>query len=142
MSARLLNPYQRNSVAITLRMLETSLQHAVADLKHQEQGILYRQIVTLTDSQYEQIKQAILEAAGEIARLANTFALPVEVRDSRTDLQGQLAVLWSDLQEIRAAKLRGYGAVAPGLEPVLDPSVLHLIKLVESLTGILSEKMR
>jgi hypothetical protein len=140
MSDRLLNTYQRNSVSITLRTLETTLRMAMTDLNSQQQGILYRQKVTLTEPQYEQIKQTILMAMGEISHLADALSLPVEVQDNRANLQSQLAILWSDLQDMRAAKLKAYGEVAPGLEAALDPSVLRLSEFVQSLMAVLAEK--
>lgn len=130
MSRRLLNPYQRRSVTITLQALETIIRETVAGLSVREQGILYQQKSTLSSQQREQIEALKREILSEINRLAKNLSLPVEFRDTRSALQGQLAVLWSDLYDITAEKWAGYGEVSPDLSPVLDPPVLHLVQLV------------
>jgi hypothetical protein len=138
MSRKLLNPSQRNLVMITLQALEIFMRETVTDLSTQEQGILYQQKSTLSRQQLEQIETLRNEVLHEIDKLAKALALPSETRDIRSRLQGHLAAMMSDLYDIAAEKLVGYGEVAPELSPVLDPPVLHLIQLVRQMMGILS----
>jgi len=133
----LLNPYQRNSVAITLRMVETALREALAELGRKDEGILYRRSGTLSEEQTQQIQRVVEAALQEIESLAQSLDLPVEVHDNRAALLGKLSVLWIDLHEIRAQSLKGYGEVAPGLKAVLDPPVSRLIELVAALSSLL-----
>lgn len=140
MTRRLLNQYQRNPVAITLRTLETVLRETVTRLSVQEQGILYQQETTLSRKQCEQLEQLSASALGEISKLAKTLALPTEVRDKRSTLQGQLVILWSDLHEITAEKLAAYGEVAPDLKPVLNPSLRHLAELVQQMLDVVAQR--
>lgn len=140
MSRQLLNPYQRNPVTITLRTLESVLRETVADLSVQDQGILYQRRTTLSQKQHEQLERLRDEALDEISKLATALGLPVEVQDTRSVLRGQLAVLWSDLHEIRPDRLAAYGAVSPDLKPVLDPPLLRLVELVKQMLDVVAQQ--
>lgn len=122
---------------ISLRMLEMALRGFLAELDTSTDGILYHQTAPFSDEERQQIKMLCDKAFTTIQFLKTTFALPSEVQNSRSNFQGQLAVLWSDLEEIRSRKLRSYGDVAPGLDRALDPSVSELIEIVNQLMGIL-----
>lgn len=137
MNPKLLNRHQRNSVMISLRMLEMALRGFLAELDTSTDAILYHQTAPFSDEERQQIKMLCDKAFTTIQFLKTTFALPSEVQNSRSNFQGQLAVLWSDLEEIRSRKLRSYGDVAPGLDRALDPSVSELIEIVNQLMGIL-----
>lgn len=137
MKPQSLNPYQRSSVAITLRMLEMALRDAMTELDTAADGILYRQTNPLSDLQRQQIKRLCQKAFAIIQTMKEAFALPVEIQDVRSKLQGHLAVLWSDLEDIRSDKLRRYGDVAPDLERTLDPSIAELIQTVNQIMGSL-----
>lgn len=140
MSRKLLNPHQRNLIAITLRELEIVMRETVAGLSAQEQGILYQRKSTLSRRQLKQIEQLSASVLDEISKLTRTLELPVEIRDARSALQGQLAVLGSDLYDIRAEKLIAFGEVSPDLQPVLDPVVLHLAELVHQMLHIVAQR--
>jgi hypothetical protein len=135
----LLNPHQRNSVAVTLRRLEEALRSAQAELSHQDEGILYRKASTLSAAQRRHLEALITSALGEIAALAESLELPVEVLDNRSAVWSKLALMWMDLYDVRAAQLRRYGQVAPGLESMLDPPLTRLIQTMEALTRALEK---
>lgn len=136
MNPKLLNPYQRNNVTITLRMLEMMLRGFLAELNTSTEGILYHQNASFSDEERQQIKTLCEKAFATIQSLKTTFSLPSEVQNSRSNFQGQLAVSWSNLEEMRSHKLRSYGDVAPGLDRALDPSVSELIEIVNQLMAI------
>ncbi len=136
----ILNQYQRDSVANTLRTLELGLRRAVDDLATHDRGILYRRDGTLSDKQIDEMKGLVDAGLHEIEVLAQTLALPVERYDNRAALLGQLSVLWVDLHEIRADSLRRYGQVNPGLAPALDPRLERLIELVAALMNLLQAR--
>jgi hypothetical protein len=137
MNPKLLNQYQRNNVTITLRMLEMMLRGFLVELNTSTDGILYRQTAPFSDDERQQIKTLCEKAFATIQSLKTDFALPSEAQNVRSNFQGQLAVSWSNLEEIRSNKLRSYGDVAPGLDRALDPSVSELIEIVNQLMGIL-----
>jgi hypothetical protein len=139
LTSDLLNRYQRDSVAITLRTLEMALRGAQTELAHRDEGILYRQASTLFDEQRQQFQMLIDAALHEIADLTLKLALPVEVYDSRSALLGKLVALLVDLYDERAAKLARFGKTAPGLEKVLDPPLMRLIQVMEQLTKALAK---
>lgn len=139
MTGDLLNPHQRNSVAVTLRRLEEALRSAQAELSHQDEGILYRKASALSAAQRQNLEALIASALIEISALAERLALPVEVLDSRSAVWSKLALMWMDLHDMRAAQLRRYGQVAPGLESALDPPLTRLIQTMEALTRALEK---
>lgn len=136
----LLNRYQRDSIANTLRTLEMTLRRALSDLNSQDQGVLYQCEGALSDEDVDQVKHIVDIGLDEISMLAQSLALPVETRDNRAALLGQLSVLWGDLHEIRAESLRGYGQVNPALAPVLNPHVERLVELVMALMNLLRKR--
>jgi hypothetical protein len=140
LTSDLLNKYQRNSVANVLRIVEMTLKSAIFDLAREEEGILFHQNGRVSGQQRDRMEQIIEEALREIGDLARRFDLPAERRDTRAALLGKLSMLWSDLHEIRARPLQGYGDVHPDLEGVLDPSVIRLVDLVEELRDCLEDR--
>lgn len=134
MTLDLLNEHQRMALAIVLRQLEMALRGVLADLVNEEQGILYRRKITLPEDKRTQVRQSVEAALERITRLAGDFALPVQVYDNTATLRGSLAILRSDLYDVRADKLRRYGAVNPGLEAALDPYIWDLIELLQTIS--------
>lgn len=64
MSDKLLNPYQRNSVANTLRSVEQALRSTLSDLECQHEGILYELQRTLPDKQLHEAQQLVDRGLG------------------------------------------------------------------------------
>jgi len=130
----LLNPHQRLALAITLRHVEKTLRTILNDLVIEEQAILYRSKITLSEDKRQQVRQLVETALGLVARLAQTFELPPQVIDNTATLRGPLAILRSDLYDAHAAKLRRYGDVDPDLETELDPAIDDLIRILQAIT--------
>lgn len=140
MNHDLLNPYQRNSVAVRLQSAETTLREALAELTDQNKGILYRHVGTISEEQQTQVRLLIDAALDEIAYLAEALSLPVEIRNNRAAVVGKLTILSVDLYEMQSRKLVSYGEVAPGLQEVLDPPLERLLTLTDKLRSILVER--
>lgn len=139
MPDQLLNAYQANYVAVTLRLLEIELRDALQQLNAHQQGILYRRTASMSEHQQQALQGHIDDALAQIAHLAQIFNLPVETQNTRSTLIGQFTVLHGDLYDIRAEKLRGYGDVAPHLPDLLNPSVYQLAQCVKHILNVLAE---
>jgi hypothetical protein len=132
----LLKPHQQRALAITLREVEMTLRKAMADLTDDSQGILYRKKLTLSAEACAEVRHLILAALDEIARLAETFDLPVHLYDNSNMLRGGFAVLRSNLYDMRAEKLQRFGEVSPDSQTVLDPRLMTLITLLQDISQI------
>ncbi|MFC1463417.1 MAG: hypothetical protein ACFLMY_01080 [Candidatus Brachytrichaceae bacterium NZ_4S206] len=136
----LLNSTQYASIEIALRETEIVLRHMLDDMDSHEEGILYAQIVTLTDEQRQLIVTLTSALLDEIAKLAEVLAFSKQRRDPVSSLVSQITVLWSDLVDVRADKLSRYGNVNSEAAQVLNPSLDRMIRLMEDLIRVLSNR--
>jgi len=136
----LLNPYQKNSLRITLRMFEENLRNALEWLDgREEDGILYSRKLTLSPAGREQARQYIKVALGVIEKLSLQFDLRKESNDAASMLRGELDVGWANLLDTRAKKLGRYGKVHPELLSVLDSDVQKLAEIAQQLSAIIGK---
>jgi hypothetical protein len=130
----LLNPAQRNSLTVGLRVFETHLRQARAWLTSEpEQGILVSRSRQLAPDGLAAIMQQIDLALAEIAALADKFDLTPTTQDFGAVFAAQMSADWATLCDLKAAKLRRYGAVAEELTAELDPAMDTLLALASSL---------
>jgi hypothetical protein len=138
LTRELLNFAQLTSVTIALREVEMVLRRMLDDMDSHEEGILYEYVATLTDAQRRTIMALTGSVLNEIASMAEALALPKQQEDPVSSLVGQIAVLWSDVVDVRADKLARYGEVNPYaarvLDPPLDRIILSLHKLMQALS--------
>ena len=126
----LLNPSQRRSVTVTVRSFEICLRQALAWLDGKnENGILYRETLTLSAPKRAEMRKTIETALAEIAATSELFALEREEWDASGLIRSEMSVAWANLLDTQSKKLRGYGDVHPQLAYVLDPHVLLLSNL-------------
>jgi hypothetical protein len=86
----LLNPYQKNSLRITLRMFEENLRNALEWLDgREEDGILYSRKLILSPTGREQARQYIKVALGVIEKLSFQFDLRKESSYAASMLRGE-----------------------------------------------------
>ena len=136
----LLNPYQKNSLRITLRMFEENLRNALEWLDGREEvGILYKRKLNLPQENREQARQYIKFALGVIEKLSHKFDLRKESSDAASMLRGELDVGWTNLLDTRAKKLGRYGKVHPELANVLDADIQNLAEIAQQLSAIIGE---
>lgn len=133
----LLNPAQRSSLTVRLRAFEMTLRQADAWLQNDpDVGILYSYTMDLSPEQRTAVRAQIQVALAEIAHLAATFALVPHRQTFSNMLVAQMSGEWSSLCDVRADKLRRYGAVDPRLPAQLDPSIDTLIELAALLARL------
>jgi len=128
--SNLLNPSQRRSVTVTLRNFEISLRQALAWLDGKnENGILYRETLSLPAPKRAEMRKTIETALAEIAATSELLSLEREEWDAGGLIRSEMSVAWANLLDTQSKKLRGYGDVQPQLANVLDPHVLLLSNL-------------
>jgi hypothetical protein len=135
----LLNRAQRNSLSIMMCESEKTLRHIPDNLTSSERGTLYEYQSSIPTKTLSQIQQQIALAIPDIDSLAKELDLYRTVQSNTSTLLGQLAVLWSDLSDIRVEKLIRYGDVSPELNTVLTPALTRLIQRTEYLMNLLRE---
>jgi hypothetical protein len=135
-----LNPYQKNSLRISLLMFEENLRRAQEWLDgREENGILYRRKLEISEENRKQATRAIVAALKIIEKVSRTFALEVELESASAILRGALTVNWENLMDTKAAKLKRYGKVHPELGGMLDEDIQELAEIALKLSAILGE---
>jgi hypothetical protein len=136
----LLNPYQKNSLRISLLTLEENLRRAQEWLDgREEKGILYHRKLELPDDKRKQASHIIKTALGVIENLSEKFELEAEPQNAASMFQGEFSVNWANLMDTQAGKLRRYGKVHPELHTMLDADVRKLAEIALQLSSILGE---
>lgn len=131
-----LNANQKRVVTVTLRLLEERLAEIERMAAGDEQGVLYRRVARFTPRQRARIGELIAATREEIRGAAEQFDLGRDEQNVERAIIGLLSLTWESLEEIRARKLKSYGAVDPALKETLDPIVQRLIKLVYQLEDV------
>lgn len=139
----LLNPYQKNSLRISLLMFEENLRRTQEWLDgREEKGILYHRKLELPDEKRRQAEHVIKTALGVIERLSEKFGLEVEAQNAASMFQGEFSVNWANLIDTQAGKLRKYGKVHPELHDMLDTDIRNLAEIALQLSAMLGESQQ
>lgn len=134
-----LNPYQKQSLQITLQMLEENLRQLQALLPGASQeGILYHYQAAYPAGRREELHALILAGLEEIAALAERFSLPRTQLDPLKSIGGAMSVAWANLIDSGSGKLARFGPVDPALPEHLDPALDRLAGLTLQLSRLLS----
>jgi hypothetical protein len=133
----LLNPAQRNSLTIGLRVLEMDLRRARAWMHSaEERGVLYRRSLSIASEQRAAMVAQIDLALEVIARLAAQFDLSPAEQDLAALFAARMSADWATLVDLKAAKLSRYGHVSEALAERLDPSLDTLSYAVLALASL------
>lgn len=126
----MLNPSQRNSLSITLRIFEENLRQADAWLQSEENaGILYRHSLRLSPESKGVARHVIEAALNEIAELAHEFGLKPVEKDLTATVIATMSTDWVHLCDAHSDTLVQYGAVDPRLAQTLDPRLDRLAEM-------------
>jgi len=127
----LLNPSQKNSLRISLLLVEKGLLEVEGLLSASEyHGILLQTADDLDNGAKGGIQQLIEEVRGLIKEMKDRFQLDLEVERKSRAIFGKAPLLWEIVTDTDAKRLRGYGETDPRLRAVLDPSIERLGKLL------------
>ena len=82
------------------------------------------------------MQQKIAAGLALVEELAQTLQLEPEIIDLVGSVRGQMSESWANLIDSRAAKLRRYGEVDPGLAQPLDPALDRLVRIAAELSQL------
>lgn len=137
---QLLNPAQKNSLRISLMLVEKGMlevDRLIAAGEHD--GILFRIIDDLGDGTKTSIRQLIEEVRELIKEMRDRFQLEIEVERKSRTIFGKAPLLWEMVTDSDASRLRGYGEIDPQLKEILDPSIKRLGQILLRMHYLVSE---
>ena len=133
----LLNPAQQRSVTVALKMMEEHLRQILQWMSlSEEEGVLFRRKIDLSEEERTKVMKKINEGLDLIAQLAERLNLQPVEEDLNSAIRSQMSVDWANMMDARAEKLAGYGAVNPSLALTLDPSIERLAYVALSLANL------
>ncbi|MCF6149690.1 MAG: hypothetical protein E3K37_13635 [Candidatus Kuenenia sp.] len=137
----MLNKDQKRGLTIALRIMEETIQYIEQVFNNGDySGILYDVKCSLDEGVTREILKRALLIKDKIKTLSKRFDLENELRDPAREILGKLSSSWCILEDVKAIKLKRYGAVADELEDVLDPHLNGIIDLILDIERLLLEK--
>jgi hypothetical protein len=133
-----LNEYQERRLGAALRTIEDRLAHIDALLAGDNQAVTSTMRRELQDDQGRRLRELRAAMLGELADLAERFAVRREQRDEVRSIDAALSAIWVTLEELRGDGLSGSGDVDPADRAALAPYLERMLLLVEQMHGILS----
>jgi len=122
----LLNDDQRRRLATHLRLL-------VQDLD----GLAQSPHLSPPGDAYDAIRALVAQARGAVHDISVALDIPAEHAPSFKRRVAALAEVWAvRMEDLVARRLKGYGAVHPGLAQRLDPGVERLRALLTELARV------
>jgi hypothetical protein len=134
-----LNAGQRSALEVQMRLLETALLEIRRALRDPSPDAMLTHYKPLQPSLAERMEPLIDRMLSEIGIIAGQFHLRPDLMIVGRYIRAQMAGAWSDLQDMRVAKLRRYGAVNPSLYASLEPRLKNLIALTMEAERIVDE---
>ncbi len=134
-----LTPGQASALRASLYLLEQDLEEMERLLLQPERkGLLYTRHNDLSDSLRKELLGQVAHMKQQISSLVNTLGLQPEDQSCRRHLLSILSVRWSDLEDTRPHRLRGYGALSPELSDLLEEKITGLIQILCRMMGQLN----
>ena len=138
----LLNANHRRVLAARLRRAELAAWRLEDQLT--QEVVPQLALTRFTDAPDAQQQTALLHLAArlrrEIAAIASDYQLSGGEESFLRDVKTEFAILWSDLEDMRPAKLRNYGPVHLQIESLLTPRIERLIELAIAISDVASGK--
>jgi hypothetical protein len=119
----MLNPQQRSSLHMTLLAFEKNLRQAQSWLDGaEEDGILYKAKLQLSEERRRQATGEIARALDQIGSLRQSFELEKKEENPLALIRSEMTISWANLLDSRSVRLGRYGDVSAGLTDRLDPT--------------------
>jgi len=140
-SVALLNASQKNSLSMTLSVLEEMLYEIEKNISCGAYcWIMHEMNDDLPAPVKKEIVRKIAVIRERIKVMMEEFDLRKRKRKASGDIMGKLSYAWEMLEGTKARYLRGYGAVAEGLTERLDPQLNAIIALMNEIQKLISMK--
>lgn len=133
----LLNEAQKNSLAVTLRLLEERilfLRYMVRERRIE--GILFQFDNNFSEQERERLERKFEQLLETIQVIKDTFDLPQKAMTLSAMVNVFSSHFWSLLLDEKSPALKRYGQVDAQLAKVLDPLIDRLIHLLSELDGL------
>lgn len=129
--SNVLTDNQRRKILVTIRFLEE-------DLKKLEQ--LFTDNNDMPPFKRKDLIDLLLLTGERSGALSEAFGLWDGTASASREALSILSALWSNLQEIKADKLRNYGTVSSEVELELDPDIDKIMDLISKMQQILRRR--
>ncbi|NIA31278.1 MAG: hypothetical protein GWP06_15385 [Actinobacteria bacterium] len=137
MKKPLLNSSQKNSLQVSLRMLEEKLLTMEMLLENRTmRGELYSFHIDLEEDEIKNLKNIFIEMHKLIAEMKHIFNFGDQKEFLSNQLAGMSAYYWTVFMDETSKKLKRYGDVSPQLENILDPMIEKFVYYIEQLATI------
>ena len=137
MKKPLLNSSQKNSLQVSLRMLEEKLLTMEMLLENRTMnGELYSFYIDLEEDEIKNLKNIFIEMHKLIAEMKHIFNFGDQKEFLSNQLAGMSAYYWTVFMDETSKKLKRYGDVSPQLENILDPMIEKFVYYIEQLATI------
>jgi len=137
-----LNPLQKNSLRISLMLIERGMlevDRLLSDGEHE--GILFRITDDLREETKTDLWRLIHELRQIVREMKDRFRLDWEPLEKRRTIFGKVPLLWEIAAGSNASRLRGYGDTHPALKDLLDPSIERLSDLLLRMQSLLADPL-
>jgi hypothetical protein len=135
-----LNQYQAGRLQVTLYLVERSPDEMSVYLRGElPRGEMYVTVSDLPAEQQDEMLKMIGEVKQRIAEIKEQFGLETRVNDVKKTIMAHLGSVWESLHNTRPRNLSGFGKVAPELFETLEPELLKIIALVDSMSSKLMQ---
>ncbi|HXH14110.1 MAG TPA: hypothetical protein VNP04_30640 [Alphaproteobacteria bacterium] len=132
-----LNKNQQRQVSTTMVLVDESLALCKRLLRQgPEQGLLYTIQDDLSPSQKARLLSHLQEMRDVLSHLDGQLQLTHKVSSLTREIAGELAYLWTIIEECASHRLRGYGPVDESLKAELDPRLVQLITSIRAMEHI------
>jgi hypothetical protein len=93
---------------------------------------------SVTESEREQVRAALLQLQTLIASLVRKYDLQPSKKNLRRILASDVSQIWISLEDIRPARIRGYGAMPVSSAEALEADLQEMLLLADRLRALLN----
>jgi hypothetical protein len=135
----MLNEFQKRALSSILCNVEEMLQDIESKLNHPlHRGILYEELIAeSTLKNKHEIAIKIANARNTIEKLQEQFGLEKKIVEIKRQVIGKLYYCLQIIEEAKAKKMKGYGAVADDLKNHLDPQIDEVNRVIRELIRVI-----
>lgn len=134
----MLNKDQKRGLSIALRIVEENIRDIEQMLNSGSYtGTLYDMRHSISSEVKEEIFKRVFLIKDKIKVISNRFTLEKEYREVMRDILGKLFSNWEIVENVKAKKLKRYGAISDGLDHILDPQLSTITDLVMEIEHLL-----
>ncbi len=133
----MLNPIQKNSLRLTLELLEDELRRLRRLLQKSEgQRLLLHIVDDLTGEEKNLLNERIDRLISCVIHLKGSFDLTNRERGLRRIVKATSVYLSAQVEEVISDKLKGYGETTLEVKETLEPILNEMISILRQMESI------